>query len=112
MQEDNRNNISYVMLYCPCSSLDEAKRIAKVLVEGKAVACANIIKNVTSIYRWENELQEDDEVILLAKSLVSKKEEIARIISEKHSYDLPAIVFYKLDSANSEYLDWIRNECK
>ena len=112
MHENDDCQNTFIMLYCPCSSLDEAKSLARKLVEDKAIACANIINNVTSIYRWDGELQEDDEVLLLAKSLITKKEKIARIISENHSYDLPAIIFYKLDSANREYLKWIKDECK
>ncbi|MFW9992794.1 MAG: divalent-cation tolerance protein CutA [Candidatus Odinarchaeota archaeon] len=111
MLPDIRNEDHFLLLYCPCSSLEEAERIATSLVESRLVACANIIDRIKSVYWWDGEVQKDDETLLLAKTIASNKEQIISTVKELHTYDLPAIVFYKLESGNKEYLEWITKEC-
>ena len=55
-------------IYITTGSRDEADQIGKALVESRMAACVNIIDRMQSIYRWEGKIQEDSEVILIAKT--------------------------------------------
>ncbi|MFQ5974489.1 MAG: divalent-cation tolerance protein CutA, partial [Alphaproteobacteria bacterium] len=54
--------------YITCASAEEARRIGRVLVEERLAACANMIGGMRSIYRWQGQLEEDEETILIAKT--------------------------------------------
>ncbi len=85
---------------------EEAKRISKILLDKKIAACIQL-KEVESLYIWNNEFCEDIEiqaVIKTRKSLVGRVEDE---IIKHHSYDVPQVVELKIDSGSKEYLDWI-----
>ncbi|RLF54531.1 MAG: divalent-cation tolerance protein CutA, partial [Thermoplasmata archaeon] len=61
-------------IYITASSTDEAKQIGRILVAERLAACVNIIEGMNSMYWWEEEIQDDREAVLIAKtkeSLVS-----------------------------------------
>ena len=61
------------IVFCTIDSVDAARRIALQLVEERLAACVNIIDNVTSVYKWEGDLEEDKE-LLKEKVFLSGKE--------------------------------------
>ena len=56
--------MEYSFIYVPCSSKEEAKKIAKNLLQERLIACANIFDNVISLYHWEGKVEEDGELSL------------------------------------------------
>ncbi|HFD14890.1 MAG TPA: divalent-cation tolerance protein CutA, partial [Rhodospirillales bacterium] len=56
------------LCYVTCGSREEARTIARAVVERRLAACANILDGMTSVYRWEGTLHEDPEVLLLLKT--------------------------------------------
>lgn len=100
------------VLYCPCPALENAKEIAYFLNEKKLVACANIIPQILSIYRWENAIEEQTEALLLAKTTKNHQAAIIKAITEKHPYAVPAIVFLPIENGNQEYVQWVAQACR
>lgn len=96
------------IVYTVCSSVDEAKLIGKTLVEEKICACVNIIPGMQSIYFWEGELVEDQEVVLLIKSIKTSFKAIASRIKEIHSYEVPAIFTLDSKEVDINYLKWVK----
>lgn len=95
------------LIYMTVGTKDEALRIADALVEDHLVACANIIDGVTSVYRWEGEVQRDPEVVLIAKTGISSVEAVIRRAKELHSYDCPCIVAISIEDGNPAFLEWV-----
>jgi periplasmic divalent cation tolerance protein len=87
---------------------DEARSIGRALVESKFAACVNILENMTSIYSWEGRLQEDREVVLLAKTTADRFAGLAAKVAEMHSYDCPCILGFHVSDGHPPFLDWIR----
>ena len=98
------------LIYMTVGSMDEARRIGKELVSSRLVACVNMIENMRSVYWWEGELQEDSEVILIAKTKESLVPELIQKVKSLHSYDCPCVLSLPILDGNSAFLDWIAKE--
>ena len=95
------------LLYIPCSGFDEAKEIASTLIEEKLIACANIQKEITSVYKWEGAMQSETESLLILKTSDQLAEATSQRVHELHSYDCPCILSYNAESESKGYADWI-----
>ncbi len=100
------------LIYITTGSLDEARNIGKELVSHRLAACANIIDNINSIYWWDGEIQDDREVILLAKTKESLVPELIEKVKSLHSYECPCIVSLPILDGNKPFLDWVFDETK
>jgi periplasmic divalent cation tolerance protein len=100
-----------VLAYITCGSEAEARKIGKTLVEGKLAACANIFP-ISSIYCWEDKLQDDKEWLLIAKTVPDKFEKLEKKVKEIHSYDVPCIMGIPVVDVNEDYLDWVERQTK
>lgn len=89
------------------SSRDEAKRIAKALVEERLAACVNLVGGVESIYRWQGEVEEAAEVLLLIKTNVEKIEALETVIRRLHSYEVPEFLIFEVNGGSAAYLKWL-----
>ena len=76
----------YSLIYITTSGYSESEKIARTLLEERLVACTNIIPQITSLYLWKGEIEEDSESILIAKTKKDKVEEVIRRVEEIHSY--------------------------
>lgn len=99
-------------VYLTTSNREEAVSIGRKMVELKLAACANIMDNLTSIYYWENTLQEETESAVLLKTKRSLFNELENMIKELHSYENPCIVAFPVLDASNEYVEWVIKNCK
>ena len=98
------------IIYSTTGSVEEARKIARILVEEKLVACVNIIPKIESIYRWQGNIEEDNECVLLAKTTDKNIDKTIQRIKELHSYDVPDIVAIPITQGFQEYLNWVEDE--
>lgn len=99
-------------IYITAGNMDEAKKISRELISRRLAACVNIIDNMVSMFWWEDEIQEDKEVILIAKTKASLVTELIETVKSAHSYDCPCIVSLPVSDGNGAFLDWIVQETK
>ena len=92
--------------------MDEAKAIGKELVSSRLAACVNIIDNMHSMYWWDGEIQDDREVILLAKTKEPLVPELIEKVKSIHSYDCPCVVSLPISEGNKAFLEWIVDETR
>ena len=95
-------------IYITFGSLEEARRIGRLLVAERLAACVNIFP-VYSFYRWEENIEQADEVSLIAKTRAQKVEALIERVKNLHSYQNPCIVSWKIDYGNPAFLEWIRD---
>ena len=98
------------VLYSTINTIQDARRIAKTLVEEKLVACVNIIPKIESIYRWKGKIENDEEVIIIAKTVDQNVKKTIQRIKQLHTYELPDIVVLPIIGGLKEYLDYIVDE--
>jgi periplasmic divalent cation tolerance protein len=89
------------------ASEEEARKIARHLVERRLAACVNLIPQVTSIYRWQEKVEESPEWILLIKTIAEAFPQVRDAIAELHSYDVPECVCLTIEDGSPNYLQWI-----
>lgn len=89
---------------------ESAALIAKKLVEENLCACVNIVPGIRSIYKWDGEICDDSEVMLVGKTTSALSSAIIDRVKELHSYDLPEIIFLPIVTGAGDYLDWIDKE--
>ncbi len=101
---------TYCSIYVTHPKNDQAKDLAKKLVEEKLIGCANIIPNVSSIYEWDGNICEEEEVILFLKTKSQLFESCKKRILELHPYTTPAILFLPIENTGDDYLDWLSKQ--
>ena len=99
-----------VILYITVSDREEGLRIGRALVEENLCACANVSENVTSVFRWEDEIQEASEAVLIAKTQRQHIDAATDLVKLEHSYDCPCIVAVPIVGGNQKFINWIDTE--
>jgi periplasmic divalent cation tolerance protein len=89
---------------------ETAEAIARTLLSQQLIACANILDGMTSIYRWEGEIQCAREVVLILKTRQPLLPEIDAAVKKMHPYDCPCVAAWPITSGNHEFLRWIETE--
>ena len=87
------------------SSEKKAKNIAKSVIQKKLAACVSL-KNIYSIYKWEDDIEESKEIEITIKSKPEFKDDLIELIREMTSYEVPQII-YKKFNAESKYHKWM-----
>jgi periplasmic divalent cation tolerance protein len=99
-----------VTVYATFASDEEARRIARALVEERLAACANILGACRSIYRWQGAVDEAEEVAALFKTRAERAEALIARLAELHSYEVPAAVVWPIAEALGSYAAWVEAE--
>lgn len=97
----------YAVLYCTTNSIEDAEQIATALVERRLAACVNIIPSITSVYRWEDKICRDAEVLMVIKTQESRIPKVEEAIRSLHSYQTPELIALPVKYGMKEYLKWI-----
>ena len=98
------------MVYMTAANVEEARTIGRTLVAGRLAACVNIVEQMTAIYMWEGALQEEGEVVLIAKTVAWKVPQLIETVRRMHSYAVPCIVTLPVTAGHQPFLDWVAGE--
>jgi len=89
------------------SSEEEAQKIARHLVGHGLAACVNIVQQVASIYRWQGNVEEAREWLLIIKTTAAAFLQVGHAIEELHSYEVPECICLNIEDGSPAYLEWI-----
>ena len=99
--------MSAIVVLTTVGTEEQANDISRELVARGLAACVNIVPRIRSVYRWHDEICQDDELLLIIKSSHGRFEEISSVITELHEYELPEILALGVDDGVPGFLDWI-----
>jgi periplasmic divalent cation tolerance protein len=100
-----------IAIFTTAGSADEARRIARVVVERHLAACAQITE-IESFYHWKSTVQNETEYRILFKTTDAQYAAVEAAIRELHSYELPGIYSLAFDGAYGPYAKWIEAESR
>ncbi len=95
-------------LLCTCPDEETAARLARGMVNNRHAACVNILPGVRSIYRWQDGIQDEREVLMIIKTTSTHFFVIEHWLAEHHPYDVPELVALKAEHVGDAYLQWLR----
>jgi len=101
-----------VVVLTTTAGRDEGKRIARHLVDTRLAACVNILQPIESVYRWQGQIAEEEEFLLIIKSTRELFTEIKAEILKIHSYQTPEIICLPIIDGSPNYLKWISDSVK
>lgn len=87
-----------------------AQHAANNLIEGKAAACASILPGLTSIYRWQGQIENSREVLMMAKTTHENYPRLESALKACHPYELPEILAVAAECGLPDYLRWVVRE--
>lgn len=96
-----------IVVSVACGSEEEARKLARLLVEARLAACVQS-HAVFSTYRWQGEVETADEIMLTAKTLLTKLPALEAAVRQHHSYDVPEIIATPMVWASDSYAQWLR----
>lgn len=85
----------------------EAALLARKIIDERLAACVQILPQMTSVYFWENEIQEEPEHLMLIKTLAEKYGGLEEFIRANHSYSTPEIIAIEAKSVSPDYAAWL-----
>jgi periplasmic divalent cation tolerance protein len=101
--------VNEIVVFITASGEDESVKIARSLVEARLAGCVNIIKNIRSVYRWEETVEDEPEVLMVAKTRKTLFHELMKKVQELHSYTVPEIIALPIVDGSEDYLKWLRD---
>lgn len=97
---------TYVSVYVTFPHREAARDLSKRLLDAELVACANALP-MESLYTWEGEVVEDEEVAVFLKTRRDLVEDVVALVEMHHPYDVPCVVAFPIEAGSPAYLDWI-----
>ena len=98
-----------IIAYSTAPNEKIANEIAHNLINAKLASCLNLIPQIKSIYHWNNEIIEDNEILMMIKSEKSKQQNLIDTLVKIHPYDTPEVIIIPIESGFKGYLNWIYN---
>ena len=98
------------LVYVTAPSLAEAESLARLVVEARLAACANILPGMRSLYWWQGRLEQAEEVVLILKTTDRLVPALTEALTKAHSYDCPCVVALPITAGNPAFLQWIMDE--
>ncbi len=101
-----RSGKQFAVVLVTAPDLKLGRRLAKLALEARLVACANILPKLESHYWWKEKIESGAEVLLLLKTARSQLTKLEKLIVAEHPYDTPEFVVLAVQAGNRRYLDW------
>jgi periplasmic divalent cation tolerance protein len=101
-----------LLVFTSLPDRESAEKLAVLLVERRLAACVSILAPCTSVYRWQGEIQRDEEHPLLIKTVAERYPDLEAAICASHPYELPEIIAVPVVHGLPAFLDWVEAETR
>jgi periplasmic divalent cation tolerance protein len=88
----------------------DAEELARKMVESRLAACVQITGPISSLYRWQGQVQCEEEWRCTVKSLASLQPRLVEFVEQHHPYEVPEILVLSVAGASAEYREWLRSQ--
>jgi len=97
----------FIIIYSTFSEKQKAKECVKALIDEGLCACANILGEIESIYKWNNKIEESKEIAVIFKTVSKNYELVENRLKQLHDYETPCIIAFNISKGSQEFLNWI-----
>ncbi len=99
--------MSHIIVMVTTPSKEEALKIVRRLLDDRLIACANIVDHVSSLFWWEDKIDEATEFLVVMKSREELFQRLSQRVKELHSYQVPEIIAIPIMAGSQSYLNWL-----
>ena len=96
-----------LMVLVTTATTQDARRLARTLVQEGLAACANLVPVTASIYAWKGEICEEEETLMVMESTRDRFAALSARVATLHDYDVPKIVGLPIAEIHEPYLQWL-----
>ena len=100
----------YIQVFATTEKKEDAKKIARLLVQKKLAGCVQMIGPISSTYWWKDKVETAGEWLCLIKTRKSLFQELEKAIKKIHPYETPEIIAMPIVSGSKDYLKWLDEE--
>ena len=101
----------YYLALVTAPDLKTARSLARVALQKRLIACANLIPKIESHYWWKGKIERGSEVLMILKTTNAKLNALEKLIVAKHPYNTPEFIVLPITRGNKKYLDWLAESC-
>jgi periplasmic divalent cation tolerance protein len=96
-----------IVVLCTCASEEDGERLARALITGRLAACVSVVPGVRSFYRWQGEIEDSSEFLLLIKTSRDRFDALREAVEKLHSYAVPEVLALPVVAGAPNYLAWL-----
>lgn len=96
-----------LLVFCTCPDYATAQDIANYLITMNLAACVTIQPQATSVYRWQGQIEQANEHLLLIKTIAARYTELEPALQSRHPYAVPEIIAVPVQYGLPAYLTWV-----
>ncbi len=96
-----------LVVFTAFANEQDAARVARILVEERLVACANLLPGARSIYRWKDAVKDEHEVVVLMKARKQDWTALLSRLHELHPYETPECIAVRVAAGAPRYMAWL-----
>ncbi|MGQ9819302.1 MAG: divalent-cation tolerance protein CutA [Candidatus Kapaibacteriales bacterium] len=100
-------NEEIVVLFVTIDDYEKALQISRIVVHEKLCACSSILQNITSIFEWDNKINERNENLIVLKTSKDRYKNLISRVKELHPDKVPEIIVLPVIDGFSEYMSWV-----
>lgn len=97
-----------IVVYITCPTDETSTTLARILIENRLAACVNIIPTVRSLYEWKGQLCDDQESLLIIKTVQPLFEQLQKTVKAHHPYEVAEIIALPVVAGAEDYITWVK----
>ena len=99
-----------IVVLSSCDSEDQARKLARHVVELRLAACVNVLPGAHSVYRWKGQVEQAEEWILVIKTRRDLFDGLREALLKMHTYEVPEVIALPVVDGADAYLAWLDRE--
>lgn len=101
-----------LVVTCTFPDHEIAWRISRTAVENGLAACATLISEARSIYRWKGQIETAQETAVTFKTTADRLAALRTFVLKEHPYEVPEFIAWPVSEGSPEYLAWVEASTK
>lgn len=99
--------MSIVICLVTVPSHEVATALSRSLVDQRLAACVNIVPSIQSVYRWQEDIAIEEEVLMVIKTDQSRVGDVQEFVEAEHPYEVPEFIVLAPQEVSAAYAQWV-----